>query len=460
MTYNVAENHEHSVSITNEEWREISLLLEPHHAVFYKIWQMGRPNFTEKINGMPLDTAAVQFDKQGDFIWFHFNPRYWKRLQLKDKLFVICHEALHIILRHGTRTRDLSNRNKKAINVALDIVDNHLLCKGFGFEREQIEDWQNLCWVDTVFANKNPLPPDDEMFEYYYNLFDKVYGHGYIGDGESGGPGLVDDHSVLDSEDLDKIIDKLNEELSDEEKQSLKDMIEKHGNQNKSDEKDKENSEAGKSSGSWTFASTNKVKKKKKWETVIKKWSKKFLIDKEKDVEQWARTNRRLIMLPKTMFLPSDMEVDNADQEKTKIDVWFFLDTSGSCISYKDRFFQAALSLPDERFDARLFCFDTVVEETTLESKKIYGGGGTSFSILEEAIQKELSSGPGAKKLHDGTIVQKIQKYPEAVFVITDGYGNNIAPKMPQRWHWFLTPGGTNNYIDKKCNFFKLNDFE
>ena len=113
-------------------------------------------------------------------------------------------------------------------------------------------------------------------------------------------------------------------------------------------------------------------------------------------------------LLPRKMFLPSEMEIDERDFEKTQIDVWFFLDTSGSCWNLKDRFFTAAASLPPERFNIRLFCFDTVVKETTLESKKVYGGGGTCFKILEEEIQKEIRQGA---------------EYPTGVFVITDGYG-------------------------------------
>jgi hypothetical protein len=111
------------------------------------------------------------------------------------------------------------------------------------------------------------------------------------------------------------------------------------------------------------------------------------------------------------MFLPSDMEIEDDNDEKTRIKVYFYLDTSGSCWGLKDRFFAAALSLPDDRFDIRLFCFDTTVQETTLESRKIYGGGGTSFSILEAHIQKEI---------------KEKGEYPEAVFVITDGYAATV----------------------------------
>lgn len=435
----VATSEKHRLKISNKEWFEISLALEQHHAVFYKVWQMGKPIFNEDI-----PTAAVQFDDKGDFIWFHFNPKFWKRLDFYNKLFVICHEALHIVLNHGIRTRD-AGINRKATNIALDIVVNHALVRGFGFDRNQIEGWEDYCWVDTVFKNKNPQPSTEEMYEFYYNLFDKVYGMGGPGDGEKGEPGTVDDHSFMGekSEKWDKVIDSLNEGLSEEEKESLKGMIDKHFQQ---EPKSKLNQKAGTGTGGqWVFANISKVKKKKKWETVIKKWSKKYLKEKDKDVEQWARLNRRLTMLPRDMFLPSDMEVEDDDKEKTRIKVYFFMDTSGSCWGLKDRFFAAASSLPPEKFDVRLLCFDTQIQETTLESKKIYGGGGTSFHILEDFIQKEINQGG---------------VYPEGVFVITDGYGDNIKPQKPDKWYWFLTPGGSKSCIDKDCNFFNLEDFE
>lgn len=439
----VCESPKFRARISNADWLEISLALEQYHAVFYKVWQMGRPVFNPDI-----ETAAVQFDETGDFIYFHFNPEFWNRMDFENRLFVICHEALHIVLNHGVRTCSLNGRvNNRATNVALDLVVNHLLLRNFGFERSKIEGWEDYCWVDTVFKDKKPLPPDDEMYEFYYNLFDKVYANGGWGTGE--GPnqdGTVDDHSFMGEagEEWGKIIDELSGGLSEEEKESLKGMVDKHFQT--PPKKDAKNTPAGTGTGGqWVFAKISKVKPKKKWETVIKNWSKKYLRQTDKDVEQWARLNRRLTMLPRNMFLPSDMEVED-DKEKTRIDVWFFLDTSGSCWGLKDRFFEAALSLPAERFNVRLFCFDTTVQETTLESRKIYGGGGTSFSIMEKHIQNEISK-TGVK-------------YPEAVFVITDGYGDNIKPAVPSKWYWFITQGGTKNCIDKGCNFFNLQDFE
>ena len=435
----LAKSPHHRVKISSKEWLEISLALEQHHAVFYKVWQMGRPVFNEDI-----PTAAVQFDDTGNFIWFHFNPKFWKRIDFNHKLFVISHEALHIILNHGIRTKD-AGINRKATNVALDVVVNHALVRGFGFERDKIEGGEDYCWVDTVFKNKNPLPPSDEMYEYYYNLFDKVYGDGGGGEGE-GEPQTVDDHSYMgeQSDAWGPVIDELNESLSAEEKESLKNMVNKHFQNEK--KKNQLNAPAGTGTGGqWVFANITKVKKKKKWETVIKRWSRKYLIEKDKDFEQWARLNRRLTMLPRDMFLPSEMEVEEEEKDKTRIKVYFYMDTSGSCWGLKDRFFAAASSLPEDKFDVRLLCFDTQIQETTLASKKIYGGGGTSFKILEDFIQKEINQGG---------------KYPEGVFVITDGYGDTIKPEKPEKWYWFLTPGSTKSCIHPDCNFFNLEDFE
>lgn len=450
-TLDVASSKKHRVRISNEEWFEISSALEPHHAVFYKVWQMGKPIFNDQI-----DTAAVQFDENGDFIWFHFNPHFWKRLQLKDKLFVICHEAMHIILNHGIRTRDVKGQNRQATNVALDIVVNHTLVNNFGFKRNDIEDWQDYCWVDTVFKDKKPMPPDNEMYEYYYNLFEKVYGDGGMGDGEGGGPGTVDDHGMMG--DSDKIIDELNEGMTKEEKESLKGLVDKHFQRDEGKQKSS-NQQAGAGTGKWDFANTGKVKPKPKWETIVKKWSRKYMIEKDRDVEQWARLNRRMAMLPKDMFLPTEMEFEDNEKDKVKVDVWFYLDTSGSCYHLKDRFFEAALSLSQSKFNVRLFCFDTKVEETTLESRKVYGGGGTSFDILETEIQNELKKGGGIKKIANGEEIEMITRYPEAVFVITDGYGSNIKMEKPANWHWFITDGGVKTYIDKECNFYNLSDF-
>jgi hypothetical protein len=137
------------------------------------------------------------------------------------------------------------------------------------------------------------------------------------------------------------------------------------------------------------------------------------------------------------------MEVEH--EEEGKIDVWFFADTSGSCYHLKERFFKAARSLDPARFNVRLFCFDTRVEEVDIQGNRIYGGGGTSFTIIEKKIQEVMRN--------------EEVKYPEAVFVITDGWGNPVNPEIPNRWYWFLTTDWI-KCIPKESLIHKLKDYE
>lgn len=419
----------------SEEFLSISNELEKFHSIFYQMWKMGEPTY---VTDSP--TAFIQFDKKGDFVAFCINREFWEKLTFDEKLFIICHESLHVILNHGYRLSRI--KNKELGNQTADIVINHLLIKKFGFKREKIRNWEQYCWIETLFDKKENVRKDSN-FEYYYNLLNQKQEDVLKKLMKS----LVDDHSRLNSEksegDSKEIIDRLNEELSVEEKNTIKDMIQKHF---------KENAEyggrlAGKQAGGiWQFAEVGKVQRKRKWETVIKKWANKYIKPDLTAIEQWARINRRFALLGSDLILPSEMEDDALAQDENKIEVWFFQDTSGSCAGLKDRFFKAAMSLPPDRFDVKMHCFDTRVYETTLESRKLYGFGGTSFSCIESYIQQD--------------ILKRKVDYPKAIFVITDGESSdNILPQIPEKWHWFLS----NNYrycIPAKSNVYLLKDFE
>ena len=412
------------MEIKQEEWIKINNNLEKHHSVFYKLWQVGKPRFTKEI-----DTAAISFDKDGEYLEFIFNEEFWSNCSFNKKLFVICHEMLHIILNHGKRATNKSI-SKYAINSCLDVVVNHMLISKFGFVRSEIEDSDNYCWVDTIFKDKNPLPATNECFEYYLTLFKQQYGDGGIGEDFSFSPKTVDDHSEL-FKDYNQI------DLDDEEKASLYDKIKKHIDKNQM---------PGFLSGNWMSVKPQKYRPKKKWETVIKKWTIGKFKNESIEKEQWARKNRRISTLENELMMPSEVEVEDLKLVKSKIKLWFFLDASGSCIDLKDRFFSAAISLPKDKFDINLFTFDTKVMDVNIEKRRIYGGGGTSFKILEEKIQNNIKF--------------KKEKYPNAVFVITDGYGDTINPEKPQNWHWFLTKNGSKSYINKLCNIYYLSDYE
>lgn len=398
--------------LNHEEFLTLARQLEQHHSIFEKLWSISKPVFSTE-----LPTAGVYFDKVGECIDFSINPDYWKTLTNTQKQFLISHECLHVILFHGHRMNKLDRSLHMAANYTMDVVVNHSLVRNFGFKREDIDPENKLCWVDTVFPENPPEP--GKYFEYYYNLLeiDKVKGS------------LADSHERLGSfgPEFDK---KLGDILTKEELEAIKGVVSNIGQ------------EAGEHFGDiCKQADTKKVAKKKKWETVIKKWANQFL--KDLDEEQWIRPSRRLTALPKDFFIPSDQEVEFF--KKDRIQVWFFQDTSGSCSGFIDRFFGAAKSLPEERFDVRMHCFDTRVYETSLKSGKLYGFGGTSFSCIENYIQRTI------KKENSG--------YPKAVFCITDGFGDRVNPQIPQNWYWFLSDYYT-ECIPKTCNIFKLKDFE
>jgi predicted metal-dependent peptidase len=422
----------------SQEYLEISNKLEVHHALFYMMWTLGEPVFNNQI-----DTACVMFNEDGEVIAFEFNEEFWNKLTGYERSFIISHECLHVILNHGVRTVDTDN--KEAANVALDIVVNHLLVNNFGFERSQISMADELCWVDTAFPGRDDIP-DDESFEYYINLLEKQGEEGGGGLSGEGGPKVLDDHSTLanSNKGFEEVCKEINEVLSDEEKQGIKNTIDNHFQEDKNPSGGR-GTEAG---GIWTFSNVDakKVKKKKKWETVIKEWALKFIKSEIREMEQWARTNRRFACLSEDLMIPTEMEIEDNEEEEQKIEVWFFQDTSYSCKGYIDRFFTAAASLPEDRFDIKMHCFDTSVYETTLESGKLYGFGETSFYILENYVQAYI-------KKH------KV-RYPEAVFVITDGYGDSINPEKPEKWYWFLTPHGYKTYIPKASHIFDLVDYE
>jgi hypothetical protein len=255
----------------------------------------------------------------------------------------------------------------------------------------------------------------------------------------------VDDHSKFSSDDTDalnRLVKDVLDNISEFDKKSLQDSF--------ADGNESEQESASKVAGTGVghlekILNIGVVPPKKKWETIIKRWAQFRIRPRDVDTEQWARIARRFNNVCGKLFLPSEMEVEDKGVKEAKLTVVFFLDTSGSCAHLAERFFKAAKSLPKHRFEVKLFCFDTKVYETTLESQTVYGFGGTSFSILETKAV-ELCGGD-------------YSKYPKAVFVITDGWGDEIHPKFPKNWYWFLSENHR-RYIPFDCNIYELKDYE
>lgn len=435
------------------EWKDLLYNLEDHYSVFASLYSVGRPKYS-----IDIPTAAVYFNRAGNCIDFRTNPVFWAKLTKEEKSFVLSHEALHIFLNHGKRALNVNPREAMLANQALDVVINHTLVDKFRHIRKKVDGANQYCWLDTVFKGDVDVKKA-QNYEYYMARLreqrkkereekeqDRNGGNG-DGQSKSGGQGgeLINDHSGLKSfgkkdekegekdewgnskeASGDKQFDDLLKRVLD--KSQLEDLAEKL---------------AGTETGNLKrILDQISVKPKRKWETVIRDWSLQFR--EEKEVDQFILTNRRYAMMPRNeVFLPTEAETEASD--KRRIEVWFYIDTSGSCAHLAPRLFTAAMSLPKDRFNVRLFCFDTRVYDVDPVKRELSGFGGTSFACIEASIQQKLMYGEKA--------------YPKAVFVLTDGFGDAVSPQFPNRWHWFLSCD-YRDYIPKESKAYKLEDFE
>jgi|TARA_R110000787_G_scaffold336_3_gene1183 hypothetical protein len=417
----------------------IAKILEAGHSIFRQFWDIGSPTLT---NSKDMDTACVAFDLEGNNVAFLWDETFWDSLDVYTRAFIAAHEMLHVILNHGKRM--LTHKDDERSNQAMDIVVNHTLVNDFGFDREKLcIDWNNYCWVDTLFTPENQ-PSDRKSYEFYYNLLEEL--------GESGGGSkLMDSHGVDAGElgevfspnDQGKIAGDLQEYMSPNDfDQKIKDVIDAHGEES-------EELMAGKGIGAWIDIHQKHTRKIiKKWEKIVTSTRKRRVYDFH-TFNTWIRDNRRMSSIMEddpSIFLETEVNMEGYHMKPRYTTVWFFLDHSGSCKQYADRFIAAALSLDLNKFKLNTFTFDTTCKEVDIKLNKIYGGGGTTFTCIEEAIQT---------KMEDDNV-----KHPDVVYIITDGYGNAVNPQHPEKWHWFLTNDASVQYIPTESKIHKLEEFE
>lgn len=447
-----------------QDYLDVLHALQKHHSLFAEFWAVGKLYETSAI-----PTAAIAWDKEGKGLQFLINPDFWNSLTFETKAFVIGHECLHAYFEHGYRSHGLDRR---LANVAQDIVINHTLCETFGFDRQKLEtvEGEHLadgwCWLDTCFPDRDDVE-SDRCFEYYYDLLEEQQkeqqqngqgqgqGEGEDGDGDGNGSGMpqtVDSHDYFDGVDpeieeaMREVIDNMSKRMHPDEMEDFQNKIE----DSNSEESDK-SKQAGNMAGNIRKQIIlGRVVKKKKWETVVQDVLGSFLgREEEIEMEVWHRQPSWMSVTDCDFLLPDDR--DQTIRIRDRINVWFYQDVSGSCIDYAERFLKAAASIPEDRFRIRGFCFDTRVHEVDVMKGEIKGGGGTYFHVLEEDIQRIVSD--------EGC------KYPDVVFCITDGYGTDIHPQFPDRWHWFLTDennmwGDQKQHLPENSHIHELKDFE
>jgi len=419
------------------ELYEVTLELEKFETIFCEIFRYGEPQFTYSI-----PTAALQFvGKDLTPLKFIFNPDFWDSMDTYQRAFVISHECLHSILEHGKRARSLMKKNipMPILNVAMDLAINHLLVNAFGFERDKlgefgvagkadiVEDTDEEqeprlaqgCWVDSVFPDR--VVADDMSFEEYYqellkgdnNLSKFMCDIHWFVSGDGSGIKLEDlPESIADS-----IREQMKEVSEGKSEQSLKDKIEQT---------------QGCGSTGGFFVEVNraaKVRPSKKWERIVNHFRRKG-IDTSDDT-QWLKQSKLAPYLPKDICLPHDDATEDPNFARKRVNIALFLDVSGSCEAYKPHFMRGAESIPDKRFNKRMFVFADYCAEMKKGVNQYNVGGGTNFNSINEKV---------AELIRD-------HKAPDLIFVITDGqsYGDYENYALGSKYNWFVIDGAGSN---------------
>ncbi len=388
---------------------EIIENLGEHHSVFNALAGVGYPIFDDTVG-----TACVGWDANQEKIIFRWDPKFWDNSSVYDKTFTLSHEMLHVILDHLKR---VNFQEAERSNRAADVVVNHNLINSFGFNRRWITNSDQLCWTDTVFPGKKVA--DDLSYEEYFSM---------INPKDSPNVKTVDNHAASAKNSI----------TPDQLQKAVAKAIQ-NGDMNRADMKDLiKGLNAGDKAGAHSRLMPNiPLPPNPKWETVIEKWTQ-MALDPTKINDRWDR--KHIATLATDCILPKSEAIE---YKRDRIDVCFFLDTSGSCVHLADRFFKAAKTLDPAKFKVRLCCFDTQAYDVI--DGQLKGFGGTSFDCIENHIQQIMKN--------------EDRPYPSAVFIITDGYGSPVTPEYPDRWKWFLSENYT-QYIPAESSHYPLKDYE
>ena len=149
------------MELSNAVREKFYIELQAINPIFGVMWKRGGLVFSAE-----YDTAALEI-ADGKFR-VSFNPTYWKKIKYHNKLFIICHEYLHVVLGHWLNP--VGKVDSEWMNIAQDIQVNEMLVNDFGFERSNVKNWKDQAWLDVVFKDKAHLVERDQDAEYYYTL--------------------------------------------------------------------------------------------------------------------------------------------------------------------------------------------------------------------------------------------------------------------------------------------------
>jgi predicted metal-dependent peptidase len=413
------------IPISREEFLKISSALEEFHKIFDVFWNLSSIYFASEHHA--CKTACVDFPSNGKSRMI-INIAFWQNLNEDEKLFVIIHECLHIMLDHGIRNaKHIPGATVRLINVAQDITINEMIVDLFGFTRALIREWKKYCWIETCFEDPSVIE-SNQVFEYYLRKL--------ISQNVDPGTELFDDHEMNQNStnemgetngneeyqnvNSDKTAQTLGEYLSFDELEKMIKSIEKHPGA------------AGSESSPFNTILKNRTITNIKFDQLVKRLKRTANSKNNFEEESFQYEHKRISSAYDNLFLPG---VAERKPKQNKLSTLVFFDVSGSCMPYIDKLNSIKNAFEKEKhlFDVRVYAFDTNVKLISPENP-IAVGGGTYFHIIEDECQK---------------IFQQDKKYPDCVVVITDGEGNKVFPQIPSRWVWLLTKNSTTKFIDK-----------
>lgn len=419
---------------SNDEVLKIASSLEDYHKVFYTFFEMTGIYYDDSIG-----TAAVQFypDANPDLL---ICREFWEKLDHRERLFVICHECLHVILLHNLRNGgDIKGATPKLVNIAQDITINEMIVFLFGFNREDLREWKKFCWIDTCFDDPTQVKKH-ETFDYYLQLLIKeqkqdlpetLDEHGQGNTDSNSTPGDKQDIPQAVKDKIKEVAGKLAEDLTQGELDAIINSF--------------DGDEAGTLGGMYENIIGSKAEKVKvNFNKLVRHLKRTRIKEKLDDRESFVSEDRRFADVIKRSNVTLPGKIEQVRPMKDRLLTVLFMDVSGSCIDYYNKFVKVYLAFKSEHelFEIRSFAFDTRVTEIE-PGDKVTMGGGTRYDIIEAQVQK--------LKIEYG-------KYPDCVMVVSDGEGNSFAPELPKRWVWLLTPRPMYQLIPSSSKKYLLSD--
>lgn len=147
--------------ITQREHTAIALNLERYASkLFADMWKVHGPMvFSDE-----FDTAALELEN-GQFR-VNANPKFWKRCSEQRRVFIICHEFLHLIFGHWAMCNGFET---EWLNIAQDIQVNEYIRKNYPGMADGFSDDSDAS-ISSVFKDKASLVEPDRDYKYYYDL--------------------------------------------------------------------------------------------------------------------------------------------------------------------------------------------------------------------------------------------------------------------------------------------------